>query len=97
MAIQVYCVCGRELVEPGGLLLSPPDDDGRCRKRHLCDVCYSGILTIVEQVEANVKREVARCSECGWIGTLDHHLSPNASACSNTGIRATRLRVDSTP
>jgi hypothetical protein len=32
--------CAAELDEFGGILLSPPDKDGKCKKFHLCTECY---------------------------------------------------------
>jgi hypothetical protein len=32
--------CAADLDEFGGILLSPPDRDGKCKKFHLCTECY---------------------------------------------------------
>ena len=41
MAIIVRCYkCGGELTELGGILLSPPDEDDKVEKLHLCKACY---------------------------------------------------------
>lgn len=41
MAIQPKCdKCGEELTEFGGILLSPPNDQGDVKKFHLCSQCY---------------------------------------------------------
>jgi hypothetical protein len=37
------CKCGDYLVEPGGLLFSPPDKQGNTKKSHLCVKCYKKI------------------------------------------------------
>ena len=43
--IQVVCFkCNKELNEPGGLLLSPPDKSGRVYKKHLCITCYDQLF-----------------------------------------------------
>lgn len=36
--------CKKELVEFGGILLSPPDIDNKVLKLHLCKLCYENIL-----------------------------------------------------
>lgn len=42
MAISPKCDrCGKELDQPGGLLFSPPDDNGMARKYHLCKACFA--------------------------------------------------------
>ncbi len=41
MAIVPRCdKCENELDEFGGILLSPPDEENRVRKFHLCKKCY---------------------------------------------------------
>ncbi len=45
MAIKPVCdSCGDELMEFGGILLSPPDGGGSVRKLHLCVNCYRKII-----------------------------------------------------
>lgn len=42
--IQVDCFfCDRELTEPGGILLGPPNTLGLCEKAHICVDCYDEI------------------------------------------------------
>jgi hypothetical protein len=36
--------CGNELDDFGGILLSPPDAEGKVDKLHLCKDCYSAII-----------------------------------------------------
>jgi hypothetical protein len=36
-------MCGLELAEFGGILLSPPDKDNTVKKAHLCKSCYEKI------------------------------------------------------
>jgi hypothetical protein len=33
-------ICKEELEEFGGILLSPPDHDGKVEKKHICIKCY---------------------------------------------------------
>ena len=40
MSIKVICRCGKELNEPGAILWSPPDKEGKCVKTHICKECY---------------------------------------------------------
>ncbi len=50
MAIHPICdKCGRELDKLGGILLSPPDQDNKVTKLHLCIDCY-------EQVESSITK-----------------------------------------
>lgn len=42
MAIKPTCdKCGNELLEFGGILLSPPDKENKVVKFHLCKNCYA--------------------------------------------------------
>lgn len=42
MAIKPVCdQCGEELQDFGAIVLSPPDEQGRVQKFHLCKVCYA--------------------------------------------------------
>jgi len=44
MAIKPVCdKCKKELKDFGGILLSPPDKDGKVKKFHLCNKCYKNI------------------------------------------------------
>jgi hypothetical protein len=43
--------CGKELEELGGILLSPPNENGFVRKWHLCKPCY-------EKIEAKFRAEL---------------------------------------
>lgn len=44
MPISPICdKCHKELEEYGGILLSPPEEDGRVEKFHLCRNCYEKI------------------------------------------------------
>ena len=44
MAIKPVCdKCGKELVEFGALLFSPPNEDNSVKKFHLCKDCYNKI------------------------------------------------------
>ncbi|MDQ5886050.1 MAG: hypothetical protein QG628_447 [Patescibacteria group bacterium] len=41
VAIKPTCdKCGQELLDYGGILLSPPDSFGKVQKYHLCVTCY---------------------------------------------------------
>jgi hypothetical protein len=45
MAIRPVCdKCSKELNDFGAILLSPPDDEGKVKKFHLCKACYEGII-----------------------------------------------------
>ena len=35
--------CKKPIEKPGGLLFSPPDKDGNCKKLHACAECYEGL------------------------------------------------------
>ena len=44
--IKVDCKdCGQELKVPGAILLSPPDDEGKVLKEHICTDCYQTYYT----------------------------------------------------
>lgn len=44
MAINPKCdKCGKELVEFGAILLSPPDTESKVIKSHLCKLCYTDL------------------------------------------------------
>ena len=44
MAITPKCdKCQEELLDFGGILLSPPDENAQATKYHLCQRCYSEI------------------------------------------------------
>jgi hypothetical protein len=48
MAIKPTCdKCGKELKEFGGILLSPPDNDRKVSKYHLCKDCYEEIENLL--------------------------------------------------
>jgi hypothetical protein len=45
MAIKPVCdKCKKELDDFGGILLSPPDQDSRVKKFHLCRMCYKEVV-----------------------------------------------------
>lgn len=45
MAIKPICdKCKKELTDFGGILLSPPDEENKARKFHLCKSCYEKII-----------------------------------------------------
>ena len=44
MSIKPICnKCSEELKEFGGILLSPPENDDRVKKYHLCKKCFEEI------------------------------------------------------
>ena len=46
MAIKPVCdKCKKELDRFGGILFSPPNDEGMVRKFHLCKKCYDEIVS----------------------------------------------------
>jgi hypothetical protein len=45
MAINPECdKCKEELNDFGGILLSPPDENSKVRKLHICKSCYEEIV-----------------------------------------------------
>ena len=70
--------CGDELEEFGAILLSPPDEDGKVRKDHLCVDCYNSICTgigwcrmVVEEDKNHSAEELARMDEFErWRGNV---------------------------
>ena len=45
MAITPFCdFCKQELEEFGGILLSPPNEEGMVKKDHLCKSCYENMI-----------------------------------------------------
>lgn len=57
MAISPNCdKCSNELVDFGGILLSPPDEMDMVRKYHLCTACYAGIVALFPDADAEVDR-----------------------------------------
>lgn len=48
MALTITCVsCGIELTEPGGILLTAPDDRHQVTKHHMCPGCTEDALDFV--------------------------------------------------
>lgn len=53
MAIKPVCDRGgSELIEPGGLLFSPPDAGGLVKKYHLCRECFEPMEAEMDNVES---------------------------------------------
>jgi hypothetical protein len=45
MAIKPICdKCKKELDDFGGILFSPPDENNKVEKFHLCRACYEEII-----------------------------------------------------
>ncbi|MEA3515092.1 MAG: hypothetical protein U9R34_06435 [Nanoarchaeota archaeon] len=45
MAINPICdKCKKELLDFGAILLSPPDENDKVRKFHLCQSCYQDVI-----------------------------------------------------
>jgi ribosome-binding protein aMBF1 (putative translation factor) len=45
MAIQPKCeMCGKELEDFGAILFSPPDEESKTLKLHLCVNCYKKVF-----------------------------------------------------
>ena len=45
VGIIVNCkLCRQQLMEPGAIVLSPPDKSGNCIKLHLCVDCWERFL-----------------------------------------------------
>ncbi len=34
------CICNKELMDYGAILLSPPDKSNKITKKHICKSCY---------------------------------------------------------
>ena len=50
MAIKPICdKCKEELDNFGALIFSPPDNDNKVKKLHLCKDCYAEIITSFNQ------------------------------------------------
>lgn len=48
--LKVRCIVdNEELNEPGAILLSPPDKDGRCRKYHICKFHFKFLRCLMNQ------------------------------------------------
>ena len=71
--------CGRELDEPGAILLGPPDAEQKVLKHHLCQECYEviadrdlGRVSLTEArklpgvMEAVQVHAAVRQWRCGW-------------------------------
>ena len=57
MAISPRCdKRSKELVDFGGILLSPPDENDMVRKYHLCKSCYAEIVAQFPDADAEVAR-----------------------------------------
>lgn len=39
--------CNRQLIVPGAIVLSPPDQEGNVRKRHLCLSCWYDVRGLI--------------------------------------------------
>ena len=49
MAIKPTCdKCKKELDDFGGILLSPPDENNKVKKYHLCKDCYNEIINSLD-------------------------------------------------
>lgn len=52
MAINPICdKCQKELTSYGGILLSPPDSEGKVKKYHLCTGCYEECISTFTKEE----------------------------------------------
>ena len=66
--------CNKELLEPGAILLSPPDKKGWVRKYHICVGCYKEIKPTQKQsppVDNSVEKytkEATMNKKCIWCG-----------------------------
>ena len=41
---KIFCTCcGNGLMVPGGVILSPPNEEGLVAKYHVCEDCYKEI------------------------------------------------------
>ncbi|GBE16431.1 hypothetical protein BMS3Abin15_00247 [bacterium BMS3Abin15] len=54
MAIKPVCdKCKNELNDFGGILFSPPDEESRVKKFHLCKDCYKKIVDSFSEGDSN--------------------------------------------
>lgn len=61
--LDIKCICGEDVTEPGPLVFSPPDETGACRKYHFCldcslllsalliDICAKKLGATMEDIE----------------------------------------------
>lgn len=48
--IKVVCnQCKEELRETGALIFNPPDDEGGCKKYHICRECWAHSETLLNK------------------------------------------------
>lgn len=57
MSLKIQCdMCGGELMEPGGVLFSPPISDGfKIRKIHACIVCWDILMDFMFITKRNLR------------------------------------------
>ena len=61
MALTFECAkCHTELERPGAIVLSPPDEYGRCTKYHICTDCFSDILAEIRGQHVNDEHRTAQ-------------------------------------
>lgn len=61
MAISPKCICCEtEFDEFGAILISPPDDNGKYDKDHLCISCYNSVLQKIQTIAEESKCEKKR-------------------------------------
>jgi hypothetical protein len=67
-------MCVRELDEPGGIILSAPDEQTLIRKAHLCKQCTHEVESFIglQRIEkARTAAKWGRCTSCGDKVTAD--------------------------
>lgn len=51
MSIKINCrLCNRGLKELGGLIFSPPDEEGRVYKYHICKKCFKSLQGTMDRM-----------------------------------------------
>lgn len=57
--IDVYChECGWQLLQPGALMFSPPDEESMTKKLHLCETCWADVLADIDRRSAEKDAQV---------------------------------------
>jgi len=58
MTLHINCArCDKEIEEPGALLFSPPDKDGKTIKTHFCVPCYKNIIIAVMHANGTLESD----------------------------------------
>ena len=55
MIKPICSLCGKELDDFGAILLSPPDDNHKVEKYHICKLCYYLDVSLLLKIKRGVK------------------------------------------